>query len=84
MDRKDPLYCSTTAPLCLLGGPLFSADLGIHLLLIGSHIHHHRAHYTYLVRKYGQTLTWSTFGFWITRPENFFVGIFTLGEEAAF
>ena len=37
--------------------PLFSADLGIHLLLIGSHIHHHRAQYTSLVRKYGQTFT---------------------------
>ena len=73
MDRKDPLYCST-APLCLLGWPLFSADLGIHLLLIGSHIHHHRAHYTCLVRKYGQTFTWSTFGFWILdyAPREFF------------
>ena len=41
---------------------LFSVDLGIHLVLIGGRIHHHRAHYTSLVRKYGQTFTRSTFG----------------------
>ena len=33
------------------------SDLGVHLLLIGRHIHHHRAQYTSLVRKYGQTFT---------------------------